>query len=475
MGPTSTQVGPYQNTNYMIRAFDQQAMGVPTSVTLYPNSLRRTMDSVLNKEDPVKGYKVDRYSQLLGPEDTTVNPLQNMPPNDQREGFGSGFAYGKVPSGPAQVAWSDDIRQRANDITNSRRVAQGLPRLTLEQQQELHWAAIGAESEGRPLVLRGKDTVQGSLPAFSVQHAWEAEPGASAGVQRQMPKEDYADQVYGVLSDPQGKDRLIRAMGGKLQQPIVRGTGVWEGDLSPGFQSRSFASHTQAAGMDPSSRARIDSTEAVRQFMLGQEGRAFSLNQATKGDNNQDIADILTGAPPSPQETLELQRQLGSHGVIAPTAGGYRAIKTDYTSPISVDQKGVARNGETFRDVVDRMSGSASYGRNIGGYKEMDWAGGNATENLLDTLESNGMPGPARLADSANTRQIAGEIADLYRRLDAEGGLSQNHKLTQALEAWRDGGLSALRSLVAKGLAPAVLLAVFAGANGQQEERQPKS
>lgn len=478
-GPTSTQVGPYQNTNYAIRAFDQQAMGAPTSVGLYPNNLRRNVDSALYGEDPWKGYKVDRYSYLLGPKDEHANPLQLMPPNDQWEGFGTGFAKGKVPGNATQVAWADDIRERALERMNRRRAEQGLRPLTREEMQELHWAAIRAETEGRPLELTDKDTLQGSLPYFRMQHAWEAEPGGTSGLSRLTSKEDYADEVYGLLSDEQGKDRVIRAMGGRLQEPIVSGTGVWKGATSPGFQSRSYVSHTAAGGLDPASKARVDATEAVRQYMLGQEGRAYNLLQPTTAASKYDIADILTGQTPSPEDTLRLQgmldepmpRDLPGGGVmmesvpatVVPTAEGYRVV-------------GHGDSGQRFMDSVSRLSDSPVYGRNIGGYAEYDWEGGKATEGLLKALESSKLPGPGRLADSPETRQIAGEMADLYRRLDAEGKLKQNQRLTDALEAWKTQGLDGLRALVAQGLAPAALLAIFAsGAGGLSPAEQSSS
>jgi hypothetical protein len=455
-GPTSTQVGPFQNTNYMVRAFDQNAMGVPTNVTLYPNAQRRQMDAVMHGEDPWKGYKVDRYSYLLGPREPHVNPLQNMPPNDQWEGFGTGFPKGTVPAGPNQVAWSDDIRRRAADRLNTRRAEQGQKPLTNEEIQELHWASIRAETEGRPLELGPKDTVQGSLPSFRMQHGWEAEPGPTSGIGRLMSKEDYAGEVADVVLDEAGKDRIIRAMGGRLQDPAVRGSGVWEGEINPGFQSRSFVSHTQDRGLDPASAARVDATEAVRQYMLGQEGRAYSLNQPAKSATNRSIADFGGGIP-SPEETARLQGILGEDAVVMPTADGYRVVST-------------GGDGKAFTETVGRLGGEPTYGKNVGGYDVMDWKGGRATEGLLGALDQSGMPGPRRLADSPQTRAIAGEMADLYQKLDAAGGLSQNQSLTRALETWRDQGLDGLRGLVKRGLAPAALLTLFAGAQGPASE-----
>ena len=479
-GPTSTQVGPFENSNYAIRALDQKAMGVPTSVGIYPNAMRRQVDSVLAGEDPATGYKTDRYSDLLGPRTRDVNPLQRMPPNDMHEGHGTGWPSTKVPSGPTQVAWSDDVRARAGDKVNLERATEGERPLELEELQELHWAAIRAETDGRPLQINPKDTIQGSLDLHRAQGAWEAEPGASAGIERLTSKEDYADEVYGVLADDQGKDKIVRAMGGRLQDPIVRGTGVWEGELSPGFQSPSYVSHTKTRGMHPASEARMDSTEAVRQYMLGQEGRAFSMNQPNKARVNQDIADVVTGGPPSPEETARLQGVLGEYGIISPTAKGYRAVSTGYTPenkyhPIPVNAKGRAgrpKRTTVFADKALELSEDAVLGKNLGGYRDMDWAGGNATRDLFTALDSSGMPGPGRLADSPETRQIAGEMAQLYKSLEAQGKLKPNQKLTYALELLQTQGLDALRKAVGTGRVPYVVLPLLYASQGQSPREE---
>ena len=456
-GPTSTQVGPYQNTLYAVRALDQKAMDVPVSVGLYPNDLRPRVDAVLEGNEPWKGYKVDRYSEMLGPRDRHVHPLQDMPPNDQWEGYGVGFKQGHVPSGPTQVAWADDIRRRAADKINMRRAEKGEKPLTSEEIQELHWAAIRAETEGRPLQLNPGDTLQGSLPSFQVQHAWEAEPGASSGIMRLTDKDAYADEVAGVVLDADGKDNIIRAMGGRLQEPAVRGTGVWKGEKSPGFQSRSFGSWTQADGMAPASAARVDSTEAVRQYMLGQEGRAYSAINPKAKAKDLNIAEFTTGAPPSPDETARLQGLLeDEYDAIVPTEKGFRAIYENTDSDL------LKKAG--------RLGDNPVVGKNLGDFNaDIDWAGGNATQHLLDMLD-NSMPGAARLADSPATRKIAGDMADLYQRLEAEGMLKGNQKLNTALRAWQEGGLDAVRELVKKGLAPAAVLGVLSRMSEEESD-----
>lgn len=480
MGPTSTQVGPFENVGYMVRALDQQAMGVPTSVTLYPNSLRPTVDAVLAGTDPWKGYKVDRYSNLLGAADDSTPLIARMPPNDQWEGFGTGLGLDKqgkklVPSGPTQVAFSDHIRQMAADRINKQRIARGERPLSLPEIQELHWAAIRAQTDGRPLVLAPGDTVQGSLPAYEFQHSWEAQPGVMSGMRPQMPAQDYFDEVAGLLVDPQGKDRLVRAMGGRVQSPAVAGGGIYEGAVSPGMQSRSYAAFTQANGLDPASLARVDATEAVRQYMLGQDARAGHLFRAAGPGTAQaqlDTVDFVTGGAADMQRVAQLQARAdkafgAGNTAIVPTARGYRVLNVGQDSLSNKEFARIAKD-------ID-LPGERTLGYRSGIYEERPAGQGGATRGLLSALESSGMPGPLAKAESAATREIAGQMADLYQRLEAAGQLTGSQTLSRALEAWSSRGLEGLRELVRQGLAPAALLALLAGYDASSQQSGAES
>jgi hypothetical protein len=238
------------------------------------------------------------------------------------------------------------------------------------------------------------------------------------------------------------------------------------------MQSRSFGSHTQSRGLEDTARARIDATEAVRQLALGQKGRAFSLNQPTKRPGERNIADVITGETITPEATAEMAGLLGDSGVVVPTANGYRIIGTHQQGPIPVNSKGVAMVddfGGALQEFTGQLPGEVRIGKNIGGYSELDWEGGNATKGMLEAIDSSGMPGPARLADSPETRQIMGELSAMYRRLEDAGQLKGNQKLNRVLEAWSTGGLDAVRTLVEKGLAPSVVLGLLAAHAAEQD------
>lgn len=455
-GPTSTMVGPYQNTQFVLQALDQNAVGAEINTGMFPNRMHENLELNLNGIFPHQGYKVSRYSYNLGPQRLDVHDLETMPPNDQWEGLGVGWDDQYVPSGPAQVAYADDIRARAAEKINARRVANGEEPLTLSEVQELHWAAIRAEMEGRPLVLTKKDTIQGSLEDFHIQHAWEAEPGAKAGMYRTgIGADEYNDRVLGVLKDDQGKDNLNRAFGARMQSPIVHGSGVWGGSLNPSNQSISYGAATKSRGIDPATAARVDGTEIARQYMLGQEGRAYSMMGESSSIKGRNMADFKTGAPPTPEEHLALQNMVGDGGTVMPTADGYRVLWFG------------ENDGKAFTAAMEGMPGEARFGKNFGDYNELDWEGGNATKQLISAYDDL-PPGVLASADSEPTRAIAGKIAKLYDELSEAGQLKANQKLTEALKVWEKEGITGLRRMVAQGTAPVALLTILASRDESQ-------
>jgi hypothetical protein len=56
-----------------------------------------------------------------------------------------------------------------------------------------------------------------------------------------------------------------------------------------------------------------------------------------------------------------------------------------------------------------------------------------------------------------------GDLHGLYQGLERAGKLQPNQKLMNVLSAWKSGGIDAVRVLVQKGLAPAVVLGILPG------------
>lgn len=460
-GPTSTMVGPMQNTGYAVRAYDQLAMGMPINVGLYPNTLRPGIESVFRGADPWKGYKVDRYSDRLGGHSNDAFEKGLLPPNDQVEGYGVGFKQGFVPGTPTQVAWADHIRELAGKKLNAAREAQGLPPLTPEQIQELHWQARRAQLRDIPITLGKNDTIQDALKQYEVTHSWEAQPGLLSGVKLNMPEQDYFDAVKGVFTDQQGKDALLRAMGARLQDPMQHGLGVYEGKAVPGAQSISFGGFTEANGLDPASMARIDTTEALRQLMLGQDSRAAHILRDPKTLASQDALLMNTGSPMSLDAQRALQEALdkatGGSAIMTPAPEGAHVLNIgnmpNQEFIAATKQAGLLGEPKTMTSIYGEVKKP-----------------GQLTRELLSTIDKYPEAKNLRsLVESPETREIAGKLNQLYQRLEQQGAVQGTQPLRLALEALQKHGVKGLEDLVAKGLAPALVLSVLPRSEDRQQ------
>ncbi|MCH9837301.1 hypothetical protein K0U83_16665 [bacterium] len=516
-GPTSTQVGPQANLDYTARVLDQEAMGVPSSATLYPHKSRRDIDAALRGDEAWQGYKLERYGGLLSPQEyTRRHQLATMPPNDRWEWFGVGGPRGQVPSGPTQVAFTDDIRARAARRMNKRRAEQGRQPLTLEEMQELHWAAIRHETnladeiikdmnqgrkvpltietayrspafrkrleqdlQAKPLKLAPGDTIQGAVPGQTLQHNWEAMPGPNSGATiGDMSPQQYTDEAFNVFQNEQGKDRLVSSMGGRLQLPMTRGPGVYMGEVNPGVQSRSLVSHTQQRGLEPASAKRADVTEAVRQYALAQDARSASAVVGNPNVPRQDVivTDLgrqLTDDQARVIDSL-LAKEFGEGKVaVVSTGNGYNILNPPGTMPNKRFREGL----EKITHEIDAVTGKPverGAGQHAGIYDEFDWQPDldvgpqePVTRALLKVIDDADFPGAAARADSPETRKLIGDIASMYDRLESLGVMPPP-KLKAVLKAWATEGLPKVRRMVQQGLAPAVVLGVLAGQNETQ-------
>lgn len=483
MQPTSTQVGPYENLNYAIRAHDQFRMGENVYSGIYPNDLRGSIQAALHDTKPFMGYKVDRYGNLLGPQDPSMHPMSVMPPNDMWEGLGTGLGKAKPPSGATQVAFSDEVRERAMTRLNDELVAAGEKPLSREEVQELHWLVIRAENKGLPLEVGAKDTIQGSIPHLTAQHSWEAAPTPAAGIDINMPMNEYSEEVISLILDDVGKDRFVYAMGGDLQLPAVRGTGVYKGQTNEGVQSRSLVAKTEHGGLEPASAKRLDATEALRGFALGQEGRATHVPLQAKSLKGAKMFEIDAAGTPTADQMEQIDYILNQ--VSGPSGKNSFTMQTDDIATVftedgyrALDVSGFDESGFGKRvsgkkdELLDVTGGEMKPADFDTTYGEYNWGAGGVTEDLMNVINDPAYPNVRRLADSPQTRELMGDMARLYKDLETSGQLSPNQKLVDVLDAWSTGGIQAVQRLVDKGLAPAVALGVFAGL---PDEQQPET
>ena len=456
---TSSEAPVASNVGWAIKAHEQAAAGVPINSGKYPNTMRDLLTRVVKGTDEHLGHKRDRYGNGLNPN----GDPNGLAPNDRWEI--RSFGYDKDTAGPAQHDFMDEVRQKALERVNKRR---GL-NLTPLEAQELNWAVQRADDMGISVQDSARDVVHGAMDKFAFQHSWESTPGESSAHLPQLRAGNQADwrahhaNVKSLLVDENGKDRLLSAFGGELQPRAFDGPGVFKGQVAPGTQSRSLVYQTVDKGMDPSSRARVQATEATRSLLLGQDAYGGHSLLPAKSLKQVDTLSVDLGHTLRDDQALPLLDRLrelyGDTTVVVPTENGFNLLNL---------------SGENFgkrtKNLVQDLLGVADVKGVVGGrraessiYNELPWDSGQATQHVLEQIDNPAAPALAQHADSPAMRELAGKMADLY-----EGMPGKNERLQQTLRAWQSGGLEAVRELVKKGLAPAAVLSLLAARNARR-------
>ena len=449
---TSSEAPVATNFGWAQKGIEQDAMGVPLRTGRYPSEVGKTYGAVLRGEDPYLGHKRERYGRAL------AGDTSGKAPNDRWEIRSQG--YSKDTVAPTQAAHMDDVRARAIDSVNKRR---GLNLNQLEGQ-ELNWAKYSADEMGIPVTERIKDTVQSAIPEHTFLHSWESMPGAGA---KHMPEikgappdawREYHEAVKGAVLDPRNKDDLIRGMGGRYQEAAYDAPGYFKGEISPGTQSRSLVARTQAGGLDPSSRARVEGTELTRALFLGQDAAAGHIPLPAKTLKGTDTVVAKIGRPMSEADLGKMSAVLDAEfgaGNVAPiaTPNGMNLLN------VGVDQN-FAKRFKAIESKLDEALGvrgsyAAATREKSSFYEELPWDKGGATKRVVEALKNPNAPRLAEHASSEATRGVAGRIAAVNERMAAKG-MTPNPALQRLLKAWAEGGLPAAEDLVKRGLAPAV-------------------
>jgi len=486
---TSTQTGPAGNVDHTVRGRDQRAVGAQTNAGMYPNNMRPDFNQVSEGVDIFTGYKRDRYGNLLTPEGARSSQIHEsalMPPNDRWEFKAAGFKG--VPSDPKNVAYMDQFREDAVEIVNAKRRANNGQELTLEQGQEVHWAVMRAESEGRPLKINaGNDTIGGAFDRNAYSHTYEAKPGSNAN-HYQGATDEYDNALLDVRNEG-GRDPLVSSMGGGLQSEVKPHMGYYiddkgAGNFAPGQTSTSYVSRTDEGGINVASDARVNATDAIGNYANAQDAYAGNVFTPAGAGKNPKFNGVTIEGKASKEDMIdavELAQEINPDIIVVNTKeGGLRAwFPGDYSTAA---KKQIREWTESLK-----MEGNAAFGKVESNFNEFDWNGGNATQDVLDIIDNvdvsevnalNQMAGNPnvgterwdiatsnirRNANSPETRAVLGKIADKYEELRSAGFGVPNEKLIAVLRTWADEGLPAVRKMVRDGLAPAGVLAILAG------------
>jgi hypothetical protein len=458
------------------RALEQWDMGLgrPGTDPIYAGQYRgqdRTMENMFAGIDEgrpatdfVQGQKIEEYGAAAS------GKLDALGANDRWEMYS---VFGGNPDSLAspttqQNEFLHTLRQRAADIMEDRH---GI-RLRPKEAQELNWSVAKAMGENKTVedVVRS-ETWSGALPRQTTLQTWETYPGPGAVRAGHMTAAAAKDkgrihtQMRTALVDDNGRDALMDALGSSQQLPVVDGPGVYEGVVSPGVTSRGIGSGARGE-VSPVTHARVRAQETARGYLLGQDAAAATMLQ--KGSP---VSAVQVRAPLTPEKAKQIERRLskvygkGKVGLINTgegfaiiNYGGAENFSRQYTRYLDEDMKKLF-GADVMVDKQRMVKGPD------GGvfYADIPWEGGGnspATTFLLEALDNPQVPAMAQLADSPKMRAVVGRVADAYDRLS---GMLPRQQLVTVLRAWEARGLDAVRELVKKGAAPAIVIGVLGG------------
>jgi hypothetical protein len=455
-GITSSEAPVALNTSWAIKGLEQDAMGAPIATGMYPNASREKVTQAVTGQNPYVGPKTHRYAVALDDE------AHGLAPNDRWE-FRS-LGYDKSTATPQQHDFTDEVRQRAVERWNAKHPDQAP--LSLIQGQELNWATQRARDMGISHIEAASDTIQDALKAATFQHSWESRGGAQAKHMQDMPLSElprFHERIKEAIVGPEGRDKLVDAMGGRLQFPAVDGPGVYQGFVAPGTQSRSLIYQTNESGLDPTSAARVNATEAARALFLGQDayaGHAIRTPKKLTGPQT-DVLDVKLGRVITEDEATKATQRVNEvygfndkgepNAGIVPTEDGFRILRFNENPKFA--KTFAADIAPQLQDLVGAGSATGATRQGSSLYGALDWAGGNATRDFLATLDNPAAPKLSELADSQGMRAIAADLAEAYAQNQHFG---PNPKLLNLLRVFSEQGLPGMRDLVAKGLAPSL-------------------
>jgi hypothetical protein len=469
---------------YMVKALQQHGLDEPIKSGRFPTKTKERAETVLAGEFPLEslGPKVEPYVRSKG------GLSDDIAPNDiweVRSLFGkyktddAGNILKNKQGKPVERETPTEAQTRfmhsMRDDVVGRLKEQGI-NLSAAEAQELNWAAVKMLQEGKsaPDILKF-DTVGGAVPKFRTLLNWETVPGKKAEhMTGPYDKDAYNKSVADILRSDQGKDEIVAALGGggELQLPMRETIGVWDGKLSPGMQTE-IMSYVTGKGIDPTSKAFIDATEAVRGLLLAQEGAAGYGLLPAKTLKSTDTLEVI-GPKITKDNARTVQSSLDEvygkgNTIFVQNPDGFHILNIN---PEKITNTDFAKLLGEAKSKIENITGTTSEIRGMSRGKtstdpallNLGWEKGEVTKLVLEKIKK--IPGLEKNANSPRMKKIVGELADYYSSVKAG---KPNEKIIRVLKDWSEGGIPAVESLVKKGLAPAILLYLLPDLQNQSQ------
>lgn len=458
------------NLGHTIKANNLAEAGLPVRAGRFPNIYEPTLTDVFNAPDPEMVERI-MATNKKGPFHYNLMRGAGMPsPNDPKRAvhdFLDSQAWGytapdgspfKATPGPAQHRWMDRQTAKVIEEANAQRLG-GFDDWDHRSAQAAAWTEQQIENAGKRTADTGKD-FSDYWKGFYGQGSWEAVPGRTLSgteAMRNAPLQtrvEHMDRVAEVLLDPQGRDKIYKALG-LPTGPAVRGPGVFEGNINPGVQSQVAlgAEGGRLAGgvVDAGSERLMNTAERIRGALLGQDAAAWHLPGnpgATRAKTG--FVDLDLGGPIGNDQMRDLIRRtedrFGGNVGPLPTESGVRLGLFGDTDPEAF-AKGSQEIAKEIGAAKPQLRPSLG-----GGYMENNWATSRSGQAYLTGIEADAIP-----AFREKFNSIVPDMAEALNRIDAEAyaklGAGAPEDLMRLREVMK-GGFDAVMAAIKDGTLP---------------------
>jgi hypothetical protein len=405
---TSPEAPVKGNLEWALRAWNQYKTGGTLQAGKYPNSIRKSLESVLAGGEVTGNKRRAFYANLM----QTIDPsrvLADQVTVDRWMLDAFGFKRGTTPTDAQYEFVANETRRIAEQVG-----------WEPHQVQAAIWVANKARVEGTEIGTAAFD-FSTAIAEFQGQISWEAIPHTTSGHLvglETAPAHIKAEYHYGAAQaflDDEGRDMLAKALGmasdGSFEAP-----GAYKGGVQPGTQTKVAIPWSANKGaLDPDTVLLLNAYAALRGRLLRQEAIAWHLPvYQTSADAANGTEFRGFGRPLTEDETDRVYQAIidaGGDPDWAPisTPDGFRVLNfSDRPNPEFSDLVHDATD-RALPDLDDKVEEVAF--RSEGDYLFNDWKGSPDGQDYAARISEAGRPDLQERAD--------GIYAEVAARLDA--------------------------------------------------------
>lgn len=467
---TSSGTSVDQNLLHAAKGFNQDLVGDPVRTGRFPNVMGPAIEKSFANESAATGLKRNPYSAGLrqawepNPDIRGTHDIHNV------RGWGitdplTGESW-KKGIGPAGHRFLDEMDTRGvaklNQIAALKGDAQDW---TPYRFQSAAWPVQRVRG-GNAKTLDDAGKHYGDyIDEYSTLVPREYEPGsntrhlAESFNAPEAVRQRYADALENIYKGPQGVDRLATGMGA-LTDTSLPNRGIYEGRATPGYTSRILGGkETGTHQLDDASRRVAEAVAAGHGLLNQQKQVATSFIGGNAPIKSFDAALLNRGSPLAPEELTALAPRLNAAGLDIAQVDPRGARVFNWTD--AGDAKRIEQ-AKFLREIGGELGGTTQFRENSGRLIPENAPEQWSSKPFIETLEAGGPKMVEGFNKTVSGPQgIAAQSLGVVENFAKQQGWTSAPYYRPMMEALRDGGLPALKDLVAKGIVPAATFAAI--------------